>query len=550
MAVIALLIGLVGGWRLAAPWWLAYALVQVASDAADRRSDRWGFGPVYALSFVSFAVAGAPSLHLWSHDGVLGVAAASMFLSGMLAQLVASSLAARKLFFASAAPLFGYMIAAPALYFGAAHPQAMLASLACPVLLAVYLAVVWLGQQSVLDTVEQSRRAAEAATRVKSEFLAVMSHEIRTPLNAVLGAAELLDGTELSPEQRRFVGVLRQGGTLLMQVLNDVLDFSKIEAGRLSIEPTDVDLHGLVERCAAFWRTPVGEAGLALQVAIDPAVPRRVMLDPTRTEQILFNLISNAVKFTERGAIILALDLGRPAEGAIPAEIVLSVADTGIGMSPDVLQRLFAPFEQADGSITRRFGGTGLGLAISQKLARMMGGSIAVESAERNGSTFRLTLPVALAAEPASEAPEPAEPSAAPSGPPLRVLVAEDNDANRIIIDHFLRVIGADVTFVVNGAEAVDVLQAQPFEVVLMDVRMPVMDGMEATRRVRASGGPNVGTPILALTADVMDGQRDACVRAGMTGHIAKPIDARLLLSSVMAAGADARRRRPRQAAA
>jgi signal transduction histidine kinase/CheY-like chemotaxis protein len=537
MGFIALLIGLVGHWPYAGWWWLAYAATQVLFVQLARRTATLGFTPIYATSFVTFAIAGAPCWHLWTHVGMLGASAASMFLSGMLALLIASSLGARRLLVASATPLFGYMFAIPIFYFGPEHPAQMAGGVGCPLVLATYLSVVWRSQQQVLRAVEASRRTAEAATRAKSEFLAVMSHEIRTPLNAVLGCAELLRRTPLSGEQRRLLDVLSQGGAVLTQVINDVLDFSKIEAGRLSIEPAPLDVAELARRTAEFWRPRIEDAGLQLKVSIDAAAGQQVMADATRIEQILFNLVSNAVKFTERGAITLEARVASASDGGLDLEF--SVTDTGIGMSAEVQSRLFTAFEQADGSISRRFGGTGLGLAISQKLAAMMGGAITVRSAEGVGSTFRLSLWAPPAPFEAQEATiEEPQPTAAPAR--LRILVAEDNPANRMIIEHFLRPLDAEVTIVNDGGEAVAVCAQQPFDVVLMDVQMPVIDGMEATRRIRAGAGPNANAPILALTADAFEAQREACTRAGMTGHVTKPIDSRALLTSITAAAARA----------
>jgi signal transduction histidine kinase/CheY-like chemotaxis protein len=532
MGVIALLLGAVGGWRYAAPWWGLYLVVQYATFQAERLRPQWGDRPLYAAAFVSFVVAGAPTWHLWTQLGPLGIAAASMYLCGMLAQLVASCLAARSLFLASAAPLAGYLLLVPPLAFLPDRPTEAWATLACSLLLIVYLAVLWRGQQSVFEKVRRSREAAEAANRAKSEFLATMSHEIRTPMNAVLGSADLLGRTELTREQREHLAVLREGGVALMHVLNDVLDLSKIEAGKLTITPVTTDLHELVERWAGFWRGHAQERGLELIVEVTARTPRHVAIDPTRTGQILSNLLANAVKFTSSGSIRVIADGEAVGEGA--CELRLTVADTGIGIAPAAMARLFTAFEQADGSITRRFGGTGLGLAIGQKLARLMRGEITAESVEGVGSTFTLRLPTTLC-EPVERASPVAAPDAAADGGGLRILVAEDHPANQRIIDHFLRPIGAEVTMVEDGRAALELLRDRAFDIVLMDMHMPVMDGLEATRAVRASPGPNRDVPILALTASAMDSDREDCLRAGMSGHIAKPIDPRVLLSSILA---------------
>ncbi len=535
MGVIAVLLDSLGDWRWAGLWWAAYIAVQLLTLALERHVPKWGERPLYAAAFLSFTVAGAPTWHLWTEVGVLGVAAATMFLCGMLAQLVASSLAARRLFLASASPLVGYLVLAPPLAFGMNHLAEGLGIVACAVAMTIYLAVLWRGQQAVLESVEASRAQAESASRAKTEFLATMSHEIRTPMNAVLGAADLLSRTELSEEQAEHVTMLQDGGAILMQVLNDVLDLAKIEAGKLAIEPTTVDLHALVNRCAAFWRPRVEDAGLDLTIEIAPDMARFVSLDAIRTGQILFNLISNAIKFTADGGITIGVQSAADAHGQ--AQVTLWVGDTGMGIAPDAMRRLFVPFEQADGSITRRFGGTGLGLAIGSRLAGMMGGEIDARSTEGAGTTFFLRLPAPVAQAPA-EAPEAHAIDMADAGlAVIRVLVAEDNPANQRIIDHFLRPISAQVTMVADGLQAVEAAGVAAFDVILMDMQMPVMDGLEATRRIRAGDGPNAGAPIFALTANVMDSHRKACEAAGMTGHIGKPIDARILLTNVLNAG-------------
>ena len=537
MAVIAGMLWVFSGWRLAPIWWAAYALLQFA--ATRMGPERLG-ARLYGLSVVSYAIAGFPAWRMWTHDGQLGIATATMFLCGMLAQLVVASLGAKRLFWASAGPLIAYLIVIPPLAFGAARLGEGLAVSGCAVLLVAYLAVLWRGQQRALEAIEAERRLArtmqrdaEAASQAKTDFLATMSHELRTPMNAVLGAADLLGRTALTDEQAEHVAMLSDGGVVLMQVLNDVLDLAKIEAGKLSIDPTSIDLHDFVKRCAAMWRPRAQDKGLDFLVIVAPDAPQYAVLDATRAGQVVFNLVSNALKFTDEGAVTLRVALASSVTGE--PELVLSVCDSGIGLSVEAMGRLFNAFEQADSSISRRFGGTGLGLSISQKLAQMMGGAITVQSAEGEGSTFTLRVPYV-----AGRAPETpiAEPSAADAAAPssMRILLAEDNPSNQRIIDLFLRPIGADLTIVPNGQEAVAAAASSAFDLILMDMQMPVMDGLEATRRIRAGDGPNASAPIIAISANVLDAQRRACSDAGMTGHIAKPIDARILLSTVISA--------------
>jgi signal transduction histidine kinase/CheY-like chemotaxis protein len=521
------------GFAYAGAWWAAYGAAQLVLLHAAQTAPRAGPGYGYVACFLSFAVAGAPTLHLWTL-GAFGVAAASMWLCGMLVQLTASSLGAGRLFWFSAAPLVAYLILLPIVHFGAIQAEASLTLAACGMLFAAYLAVAHKGQVRAIAAVEASRRQAEAASRAKSEFLSVMSHEIRTPMNAVLGAAALLQRTELSAAQAENVRMLKEGGEILMEILNDVLDLSKIEAGKLDLDPQTVDVHALVGRCASFWRPAAEDAGLSLTVHIAPDAPRYVILDATRAGQIIFNLVSNALKFTGRGGVTLNLGGETRADGC--CDLSITVSDTGMGMSQETQGRLFQAFEQADTSISRRFDGTGLGLAIAQRLAAMMGGRITVRSEEGVGSAFSLHLPVRLGYAPAEPPPSMVEAQRDASPRPRRVLLAEDNPANQRIIELFLRPLDAEVVVVENGARAVDAAARERFDVILMDMQMPVMDGLEATRRIRAPAGPNASTPVLALTANVLAAHQEACVAAGMDGHIGKPIDPRALITAIQSA--------------
>ena len=307
MALIAGLLMGVGHWAYAPFWWIAYAGLQVAMIVAEEHERPADRPRPYALSFAAYLVAGLPSWHMWTRLGDLGIAAATMFLCGMLVQLVVSSLGAKRLFWASATPLIGYLIVVPALAFGTAHLTSAIASVACAVMLVGYLTVLWMGQQRALEAIKASQLRAEAASLAKTDFLATMSHEVRTPMNAVLGAADLLGRTRLTTEQKSHLAMLTDGGAALMHILNDVLDLSKIEAGKLVIDPVATDLHELVRRCVAIWGASAQDKGLDLRVEIDPATPQNVIIDATRTGQIIFNLVSNALKFTERGRVVLTL---------------------------------------------------------------------------------------------------------------------------------------------------------------------------------------------------------------------------------------------------
>ena len=381
----------------------------------------------------------------------------------------------------------------------------------------------------------KARDEAEAANRAKSLFLATMSHEIRTPLNGVLGMAQAMAMDELTTVQRERLGVVHQSGEALLAILNDILDLAKIEAGKLELEEIEFDLEEIARGAHQAFSAQAKAKGLAfaLDIADAGGVYRG---DPTRLRQILYNLVSNALKFTDEG------ELKVTARWASET-LTVSVADTGVGIPADRVPILFGRFAQADASTTRRFGGTGLGLAICRELAVMMGGSIDVESTPGVGSVFTLSLPMERVGA-AREMPAlPGSPAAdeATAVLPLRVLAAEDNNVNQLVLKTLLSQIGIQPALVANGEEAVAAWEAGDWDLILMDVQMPQMDGPSAARRIRereaATGRGR--TPILALTANVMAHQLADYVDAGMDGHIAKPIEAARLYEALESALAD-----------
>ena len=373
---------------------------------------------------------------------------------------------------------------------------------------------------------ENAKRDADRANAAKSAFLASMSHEIRTPLNGVLGMTNMLLDSALTAEQEKQVETIRSSGNLLLSLLNDILDLSKIEAGRLELENIDFDLKSLLASVSDLWSPKAVAQGLEYAQTLENAVAPVLVSDPTRIRQILFNFLSNALKFTTEGEISVRVRQRRLADGKVATRF--EVRDTGEGISPEKAKNLFAKFAQADSSITRRHGGTGLGLAISKELAEAMGGTIGVDSTPGGGSTFWFSIvcpegdSTRVVEDSAAEAPVDVSRS-------LRLLVAEDNDVNQIVIRAMLEKAGHRVDIVGDGFEAVNAVMNHPYDVVLMDVQMPEMDGITATRRIRDLDPPLCDIPIVALTANAMKGDRDRYIDAGMNDYVSKPIDAQLL---------------------
>ena len=485
-------------------------------------------------AFLAALVYSGIGAYMWFYGGEAGRLFALMQFAGGLLHVSMYMHQARVLLGAAMCAHGAYMVGMPLHSVVVKGEPAMTAVVVAGVLYLVNLSLSARQAndryQALCRAESASREAAAEAMRAsaaKSEFLAVVSHEIRTPLNAVVTAAGLLRGSRLSRAQTEQVDMLGDASEVLLGLLNDVLDFSKIEAGKLTLERIAFDPREKLDSLIRMWRPHTEAKGLTLTLEVRGRLPAMIAGDSLRFQQVLFNLLSNAVKFTDQGSVVVRV-IWRD------SRLLVEVEDTGCGIPQDRIGQVFDSFEQADAGTTRRYGGTGLGLAISRQLAVLMEGGLEVESVPGRGSVFRFEgrFPAVAAALPRPEA------AAAEVGglEGLEVLAAEDHPVNRRILALLLEPLGCRLTVVENGAEAVAAAAERPFDVILLDMQMPVMDGLDAARAIRAGTGPCRETPIVALTANALEVHRQAWLAVGAAGFLTKPIDAAALTATLAGA--------------
>lgn len=588
-AATALVFSPVFGWQLSVGWVLGYFLIQML--------DLWVFGPInsgkvermgplrsaagVAMLFSNAAAFGVLSVPLWLIGGAMGgVCAAILLASGAIYAVVNSPSSARVLVI-TLTPHFLYLAAQPLfmMRFGA-DPTFVTAAAISIGVFGAYCLSTWQrmtrarrAEAAARLQAEARQAEAEAAMASRTAFLAAVGHDLRTPISAILAGAAELEHSGADHASRSHAALIADAGHMMKALLDDLLDHSKLNAGRMTVEEADFDLRALLAQTVRLWQGPVRAKGLSIRIEGARSVPAWVRGDAMRLRQVLNNLLSNALKFTESGTITLRLRgwADEPSGHAL----LIEVADTGPGMTDDQLSRLFTPFDQTVDGVSARHGGTGLGLSISRDLAQLMGGRLTARSCPGQGATFTLSLVLAdaetqrpavdrravradrgtivRALNPVAAAPiVPAlvpEPVVEPTPPeveavideshdeaedrPLRVLVVDDHDINRRAVELILSPLGCDIASAADGLAALKLCEADAFDVIFMDVRMPELDGRETTRRLRAGSGPNATTPVIAVTADTAPDDIAACMAAGMTYFVSKPLTPPALLGAL-----------------
>jgi len=510
-------------------WSVIYLVVQAAEVLALNnflRREQPGRGTLTLNLLADFALAavfGWLAIPVWATGTPVGAAGALLLLSGSVITALMGAEGCVTAFLASATPHLAYLLVTP-LVAGGIHDPVMPFFAAGVGLFCLTVALVFLWSRRTLEAERQARRAAEAQMAAKSAFVAMVSHELRTPINAILNGAEALDGGHSSGKSVD-ASLIADAGVMMRALLNDLLDLSKIEAGHMGVEMVDYDLPILIKDAVDFWRRAAEAKGVRLELEGVDALPQWVRGDPMRVRQVLNNLLSNAIKFTAEGAVTVGVRVKSP------EMIGIDVRDTGPGLSEEQIARLFSPYEQLGVETARAFGGTGLGLAISRDLARLMGGELYAVNAAEGGARFTLRLPAPEGRAPAAPEADETQALAARDEAPL-VLVVDDHDINRRALRQMLEAFGARVETAEDALTALAMAERSVFDAILMDVRMPGVDGLEATRRLRASRA-NRATPVIAVTGAVSPEEVAACREAGMTGWVEKPVNARELYAAL-----------------
>lgn len=554
ISIWAVALATVTPWIWALPWFAATLAAGIARGLVERHTEQLPAGAKTVAATLSCAVWAIAPLVSWFIGGKNGDILAAVFLgTGYFLVFTQMRAAPREALIVSS-PYS--VVTAAILASTVGHDGAWTVFASVPVLAIALLVKVLITQlrdrelRAVVDRqaeliveLEQARDRANAASEAKSNFLAVISHELRTPMNGVLGAAQLLDHDDLTARDRSYVQIIRGSGESLLDLLNDLLDVSKMEAGKLDLHPQQIVLEDFYSRIIGPCRTQAEAKGLDLVLRCEPGVPTQVMADPVRLGQVVQNLLSNAIKFTEVGQVVLTVSAR--AEGA-HAILSFAVEDTGAGIAPADIARLFQPFQQLDDSSTRRFGGTGLGLTIARRIARQMNGDVVVSSTLGAGSTFTFTARLeTVADEIVIEKPRVEDEG---QGEAMRILVVEDHPVNRMVLDAWLTSQGHQCSMATNGEEGLNAARRGAFDLILMDVNMPVMDGLTATRQLRAAPGANQGTPVVILSASARQEDHTVGLAAGADAYLNKPIDFAQLALLLSQASGNLKSPRPRAA--
>ena len=522
---LALGFGAITGWIWAFCWFCVYGGLQAVEYfvLARRTPPPWA---AVALLITNSLVFGVFALAGPINDGAFGLSCWICLLCGGLLNSALTSQKSRIAFLASASPFALYLAATPfvALWVGA-EPHQAISIAAAAVLIVIFTHMIWRAAARALTAESEARALAEAADAAKSAFVAMVSHELRTPISAILaGAAEAGDARSAGASASN-LELISSSARMMRTLLDDLLDMSKIEAGRMGVEVTPFDLRRLMLETVRFWAPLARRGNLAFRLEGARGLPTWVEGDPTRIRQILNNLLSNAMKFTDAGSITLRMAAERRADGT--CGLTLAVIDTGPGLTEAQIAGLFTAYGQLGDSVARTHGGTGLGLNISRELARLMGGELVAESAPGRGATFRLSLDLALghAETPAEQTPQ--------EQTGLSVLIVDDHEINRRAFTLILQGAVDRIVTAENGQQALEILARERFDVVLMDLNMPKMGGLDCTRALRAAPGPNQATPVIALTASAARSEIDLCLAVGMNAFVMKPIEAAELFGAI-----------------